>query len=140
MVFIPKDKFIYASNSSLNLRRDPNNDRVSFSQTIGFGFRNWYRIWHPFSSNSSMMVGHHMKFQVVDSYHLTTIVTIDWNILVKYTLNYCKYWLLSNSFPNAVFSINNPKFRYRVIHHLHIHSSTWVVQHIFNYLRITITQ
>lgn len=54
MEFTPKDKLIYTSNSSLNLSCDPNKDRVSFSQTIGFGI-----LFHHIPP---LMLDYHMKF------------------------------------------------------------------------------
>lgn len=36
--FIPRDEFSYASNISLNLSRDSNEDQVSFSQQSGLVF------------------------------------------------------------------------------------------------------
>lgn len=44
---IPKDEFSYASNISLNLSRDSNEDQVIRS-TIGFGFCNFYWVRHRF--------------------------------------------------------------------------------------------
>lgn len=58
MEFVHKDKFMYTSNSCLYPTCDPNEDRVSFSEKIVFGLRNSYRVWHPLSSNSSMMLDH----------------------------------------------------------------------------------
>lgn len=46
MEFIRKDKLFYTSNSSLNLSRNPSEDQVSSSQTIGFGVRNLFWVWH----------------------------------------------------------------------------------------------
>lgn len=62
MVFILQDESIYTSNNSLNLSCNPNEDHVSFSQTVGFGFCNSYQVRHPLSSKSSMMLDHHTKF------------------------------------------------------------------------------
>lgn len=77
MEFIPKGKFIYTSNNNLDLSHDPNEDRVSFSQQSGLVFAIHIGFGILLSSNSSMVLDNHMKFQVVNLYYLMTKVAID---------------------------------------------------------------